>query len=93
MSTGFGLERVVTGASFDLCVDVDSTGPSTVTTITASSDWTRRSRRPEARSTAGSQPRLVVVERNGAILRFDDYEATGVAENDSFELVHFVGGG
>ena len=39
------------------------------------------------------QPRLVVVERNGTILRFDDYGETGVAENDSFELVHFVGGG
>lgn len=39
------------------------------------------------------RPRLVVVEHNGTILRFDDYEGTGVAENDRFELVHFVGGG
>lgn len=38
-------------------------------------------------------PRLVVVERNGEILRRDDYEDAHVEEGDSFELVHFVGGG
>lgn len=38
-------------------------------------------------------PRLVVVEHNGDILRRDGYGAAQVAEGDTLELVHFVGGG
>lgn len=38
-------------------------------------------------------PRLVVVERNGEILRRDAYAGTAVAAGDTLELVHFVGGG
>ncbi len=39
------------------------------------------------------QPRLVVVERNGEILRRDGYAEVGIAAGDTLELVHFVGGG
>jgi sulfur carrier protein len=39
------------------------------------------------------QPRLVVVEHNGEILRRDGYAEVNVADGDSLELVHFVGGG
>jgi len=39
------------------------------------------------------EPRLVVVERNGEILRRDAYAGAAVQEGDRFELVHFVGGG
>ena len=38
-------------------------------------------------------PRLVVVEHNGAILRRDAYDAAPVQGGDALELVHFVGGG
>ena len=38
-------------------------------------------------------PRMVVVERNGDILRREALEATPVEPGDRFELVHFVGGG
>lgn len=38
-------------------------------------------------------PRLVVVEHNGEILRRDGYADAAVREGDTFELVHFVGGG
>jgi thiamine biosynthesis protein ThiS len=38
-------------------------------------------------------PRMVVVERNGDILRRDTLDATPVEPGDSYELVHFVGGG
>lgn len=38
-------------------------------------------------------PRMVVVERNGAILRRDALEGVPVEEGDAYELVHFVGGG
>jgi thiamine biosynthesis protein ThiS len=38
-------------------------------------------------------PRMVVVERNGEILRRDALDATPVDAGDSLELVHFVGGG
>ena len=38
-------------------------------------------------------PRMVVVERNGEILRRDALETTPVEPGDRFELVHFVGGG
>ena len=41
----------------------------------------------------GLHPRMVVVERNGDILRRDTLDATPVEPGDSYELVHFVGGG
>jgi thiazole synthase len=41
----------------------------------------------------GLHPRMVVVERNGDILRRDALDATPVDPGDSYELVHFVGGG
>ena len=41
----------------------------------------------------GLHPRMVVVERNGDILRRDALDASPVAPGDRFELVHFVGGG
>jgi thiamine biosynthesis protein ThiS len=41
----------------------------------------------------GLHPRLVVVEHNREILDRSKYEATEVVAGDSFELVHFVGGG
>ena len=41
----------------------------------------------------GLHPRMVVVERNGDILRRDGLEAVAVAPGDAYELVHFVGGG
>ena len=39
------------------------------------------------------EPRLVVVERNRAILARDRYAEEAVAAGDRFELVQFVGGG
>ncbi|HET8654584.1 MAG TPA: sulfur carrier protein ThiS [Longimicrobiaceae bacterium] len=39
------------------------------------------------------QPRLVVVEHNGEILRRERYALVPVAPGDALELVHFVGGG
>lgn len=41
----------------------------------------------------GLDPRMVVVERNGDILRRDALADAPVEPGDSFELVHFVGGG
>jgi len=41
----------------------------------------------------GLHPRMVVVERNGHILRRDALAASPVEPGDSYELVHFVGGG
>jgi thiamine biosynthesis protein ThiS len=41
----------------------------------------------------GLHPRMVVVERNGDILRRDALDASPVEPGDSYELVHFVGGG
>ena len=38
-------------------------------------------------------PRLVVVEHNRIILRAEQLGQTQVRAGDSFELVHFVGGG
>lgn len=38
-------------------------------------------------------PELVVVERNGDILRRDSYPEVPVESGDVLELVHFVGGG
>jgi len=39
------------------------------------------------------EPGMVVVERNREILAREAAGATAVEEGDSFELVHFVGGG
>ena len=41
----------------------------------------------------GLHPRLIVVEHNREILDRTKYDATQVRAGDSFELVHFVGGG
>ena len=41
----------------------------------------------------GLHPRMVVVERNGVILRREALESTPVEAGDALELVHFVGGG
>jgi thiamine biosynthesis protein ThiS len=41
----------------------------------------------------GLHPRMVVVERNAVILRRDALDASPVEPGDSYELVHFVGGG
>jgi len=41
----------------------------------------------------GLHPRMVVVERNGDILRRDALDASPVEPGDRYELVHFVGGG
>ncbi|HEX6749784.1 MAG TPA: sulfur carrier protein ThiS [Longimicrobium sp.] len=41
----------------------------------------------------GLHPRMVVVERNGDILRRDALDGVPVEPGDRFELVHFVGGG
>ena len=38
-------------------------------------------------------PRLVVVEHNGQILRREALEEAPVSAGDALELVHFVGGG
>lgn len=38
-------------------------------------------------------PDLVVVERNGAILRRVELDATALRPGDTLEIVHFVGGG
>lgn len=39
------------------------------------------------------RPGRVVVERNRAIVARDAYDATQLAEGDTLEIVHFVGGG
>lgn len=41
----------------------------------------------------GLDPRAVVVEHNRAIVRRDALDAAVVADGDSIEIVHFVGGG
>lgn len=41
----------------------------------------------------GLHPRMVVVERNGDILRRDALDASPVEPGDAYEVVHFVGGG
>ena len=38
-------------------------------------------------------PDLVVVERNGRILRRQDFDGTALEAGDELEIVHFVGGG
>lgn len=39
------------------------------------------------------RPEMVVVERNGEILRRNRYPEVPVGDGDVLELVHFVGGG
>ncbi len=39
------------------------------------------------------RPGRVVVERNREIVPGDSFGATGLAEGDVLEIVHFVGGG
>lgn len=39
------------------------------------------------------QPRMIVVEHNGDILRRERYGEVRVGPGDALELVHFVGGG
>lgn len=39
------------------------------------------------------QPRMIVVEHNGDILRRERYSEVPVVSGDSLELVQFVGGG
>jgi thiamine biosynthesis protein ThiS len=41
----------------------------------------------------GLHPRMVVVEHNRTILDRARYASVVVSEGDTFELVHFVGGG
>jgi thiamine biosynthesis protein ThiS len=41
----------------------------------------------------GVNPRLVVVERNLAIVDRDRYDAEAIEEGDSIEIIRFVGGG
>jgi thiamine biosynthesis protein ThiS len=54
---------------------------------------------PRGRTVAGIlealelHPGLVVVERNGTIVRRNAYGDVAVEEGDRLELVHFVGGG
>ncbi|HOH51497.1 MAG TPA: sulfur carrier protein ThiS [Candidatus Hydrogenedentes bacterium] len=38
-------------------------------------------------------PAHVVVERNGEILRRDDFASTPLAADDTLEIIRFVGGG
>jgi thiamine biosynthesis protein ThiS len=44
-------------------------------------------------SELGLDTRKVAVERNEAIVSRSRYNDTLVAEGDSFEIVHFIGGG
>jgi thiamine biosynthesis protein ThiS len=37
--------------------------------------------------------RMIVVEHNGAILDRDSYSGAALAEGDTLEIVHMVGGG
>lgn len=41
----------------------------------------------------GLDPAHVVVERNGEILRREDFPSTPLAEDDALEVIRFVGGG
>lgn len=41
----------------------------------------------------GLKDRLVAVELNGAMLARNTFESTMLAEGDTLEIVHFVGGG
>jgi thiamine biosynthesis protein ThiS len=39
------------------------------------------------------EPRVVIVEHNGRILRPGDFEGVDLSAGDRVEIVHFVGGG
>jgi len=41
----------------------------------------------------GLDPRTVAVERNGEIVRRDNWEITELLEEDKLEIIRFVGGG
>jgi thiamine biosynthesis protein ThiS len=41
----------------------------------------------------GMKADRIAIERNGEIVRRDDWAATPVRSGDRFEIVHFVGGG
>ncbi|SDW12739.1 sulfur carrier protein [Marininema mesophilum] len=41
----------------------------------------------------GLQEKLVMVERNGAVLQREDHQGTLLADGDQLEVVQFVGGG
>lgn len=41
----------------------------------------------------GHQPERVAVERNGQIVRRADFDKELLREEDTVEIVHFVGGG
>lgn len=43
--------------------------------------------------TFGLSPESVVVERNGEIVRRDEFERVRLKEGDRLEIVRFVGGG
>lgn len=41
----------------------------------------------------GFEPRLVVVEYNGTILRRDDWDTVTLAQGDVLQMAHMVAGG
>ncbi len=41
----------------------------------------------------GLDPRTVAVERNGEIVRRDNWEITELRQEDKLEIIRFVGGG
>jgi thiamine biosynthesis protein ThiS len=41
----------------------------------------------------GINPLAVAVERNGRVLKRDQFEATAIAEGDRLEIVRMMGGG
>lgn len=41
----------------------------------------------------GLEPELVIIERNGDILRRDTWKSTELTGGDELEIVHFVSGG
>lgn len=38
-------------------------------------------------------PKRIAVEKNGKIVKKDEFTETKIEENDKIEIVHFVGGG
>jgi thiamine biosynthesis protein ThiS len=38
-------------------------------------------------------PKRIAVEKNGKIVKKDEYTETKIEDNDKIEIVHFVGGG
>lgn len=43
--------------------------------------------------TSGIDPRIVAVEKNGEIIKRDDWSATSLSDGDTLEIVRMVGGG